>query len=221
MRPAIATRERPAERGYRNGRAALARVAAEFRVARVAGNLSLRDVGQAVGVSHSHVQRFERGELRKPEVTFMAAACAVVGLDLALRTYLAGDALRDVAHQRLLERLRASLHPTLRWLLEVPVGRDGDLRAWDAEIRGKGWRAHVEAETRLTDGQALVRRLALKMRDGGSGSVILLVGDTRSNREALLALRPALRDLLPLDARPVLAALREGGEPPGSGLVVL
>jgi hypothetical protein len=109
----------------------------------------------------------------------------------------------------------------LRWLLEVPVGSGVDLRAWDAEIRGPGWCAHVEAETRITDGQALLRNLSLKLRDGGRGPLILLVADTRSNRAALATLRPALRELLPLDARPILAALRAGRQPPGSGIVVL
>jgi transcriptional regulator with XRE-family HTH domain len=197
------------------------RVAADFRSARLAANLSLREVGRAANMSHSQVARFEHGELRVVDLEAIASCCAVVGLDLAVRTYLAGDALRDRAQYGLLERLHAILHVTLRWLLEVPVGRDGDLRAWDAEIRGAGWRAHVEAETRLTDGQALLRKLALKIRDGGSGPLVLLVADTRANRNALLTLRPALRELLPLDARPILAALRDGRQPPGSGVVVL
>jgi hypothetical protein len=106
-------------------------------------------------------------------------------------------------------------------VLEVPVGDGRDFRAWDAEIRGQGWRAHVEAETKLTDGQALLRKLTLKVRDGGRGPLILLVADTRANRSALATLRPALRELLPLDARPILAGLREGREPPDSGIVVL
>ncbi len=194
---------------------------AEFHDARLAANLSLREIGRALGVSHSHVARFERGLLRAPEVEFMAGACALVGLDLTLRTYLAGDAIRDRPQHALLERLHAQTHVTLRWLLEVPVGSEGDLRAWDAEIRGQGWRAHVEAETRLTDGQALLRKLALKLRDGGRGPLILLVADTRANRLALVTLRPALREMLPLDGRPILSALRAGREPPGSGIVVL
>jgi transcriptional regulator with XRE-family HTH domain len=196
-------------------------VISEFHDARLAANLSLRDIARALGVSHSHVARFERGELRAPEVEFMAGACALVGLELTLRTYLAGDALRDRPQHGLLERLHALIHVTLRWQFEVPVGDVGDLRAWDAEIRGQGWRAHIEAETKLTDSQALLRKLALKVRDGGRGPLILLVADTRANRLALATLRPAFREMLPLDARPILAALREGREPPGSGIVVL
>ena len=199
----------------------MSRVASDVRDARVAAGLSLRDVGAAVGMSHTQVARFERGDARASPIEFVSACCAVVGLELSLRTYPAGDALRDRAHAALLERLRRALHPTLGWRTEVPLARDGDLRAWDAEIRGLGWRAHVEAETRLADSQALERRLSLKHRDGGGGTLILLVADTRANRTALLTVRPAVRELLPLDARSILGALRAGTEPPENGIVVL
>ena len=88
-------------------------------------------------------------------------------------------------------------------------------------VSGRGWRFRVEAETRLADGQALERRLALKQRDGGPGHVALLVAETRSNREALVTIRPALREMLPFSGRRLLAALRDGREPPGSGIVLI
>ena len=111
----------------------------------------------------------------------MSAYCAVVGLDLSIRTYPAGDPIRDRAQLALLERLRARLHPTLRWRTEVPLPIEGDLRAWDAEIRPArlplAW-ARVEAETRIADGQALERKLALKLPATPGGHLILLVADT-------------------------------------------
>jgi len=79
----------------------------------------------------------------------------------------------------------------------------------------------VEAETRLVDAQAVARKVALKQRDAGIESVILLVADTRNNRHALSACREGLRTVLPLDSREVLIALREGRDPPGSGVVLL
>jgi hypothetical protein len=79
----------------------------------------------------------------------------------------------------------------------------------------------VEAETRLADGQALERRIALKIRDGGPGHVLLLVADTRGNRVALTTLREAHREQFPLDGRHVLQALREGRDPGASGVVIL
>ena len=54
-------------------------------------------------------------------------------------------------------------------------------------IRAVDWRRPAEAETVLDDVQALERRLALKVRDGGVDGVILVIADTARNRRALAA----------------------------------
>jgi len=193
------------------------------RAARIAAGLSQREVGRALGCSHARIGRMEGGEL-VPDIEFLAAYCAIVGLDLSLRAYPAGDAMRDGPQQRLLERLRGRLHPGLRWRTEVPLPIPGDLRAWDAEIRGvvpTRWRSRVEAETRVSDGQALERKLALKLRDDPEGHLILLLADTRSNRAAIAALRPGLRAQFPINARDLFAALGAGREPPGNAIVLM
>ena len=154
----------------------------------------------------------------------LGAWFAVLGLDLSIRTYPAGDPIRDRAQLALLERLRDRLDPNLRWRTEVPLPIENDLRAWDAEIAGRQpspWRARVEAETRIGDGQALERKLALKLRDDPGGHLILLVSDTRSNRLALKALAAGLAALLPRGTREILSALGAGREPPGSGIVII
>lgn len=146
------------------------------------------------------------------------------GLDLALRAYPAGDPIRDRAQLALLERFRSRLHRNLRWRTEVPLPIGGDARAWDAEIRGDEpapWRTRVEAETNIADGQALERRLTLKQRDDPYGHVVLLISDTRANRAAVHVLRDGLREQLPLGTRAILAALRVGCDPKGSGIVIL
>jgi transcriptional regulator with XRE-family HTH domain len=217
----MGTRERRADRGRRLARNATARVIEDIRQARVGAGLSIRTAARALGVSHSRVARLERGEVRAPTTDFLGAYCSVVGLDLHLRTYPAGDPLRDRAHVALLARFRQELHRDLRWRTEVPLGIPDDLRAWDGEIRGEGWSTFVEAEMRIGDGQALERRLALKMRDSGADRVILLVADTRTNRAALAVLREGWRDRLPLDTREVLAAVRAGKRPKESGIVVM
>jgi transcriptional regulator with XRE-family HTH domain len=189
----------------------------------VAAGLSLRTVARAIGVSHTHVGRFERDSLASPSVAFLCAYCDVLGLELSVRAYPAGDPLRDAGQRRLLGRLRNELHADLQWREEVPLPDTQDRRAWDAAIApAEGtWCVRVEAEVRVTDGQSLQRRLALKVRDGGPGHVLLLLADTRHNRLALSALRQVLRPTLPLDQRAVLAALRAGEDPGGSGIVVL
>lgn len=220
----MGTRERPADRGRWRARRDLKRAGEEHRLARTGAGLSLRACADASGASHQSLLRFERGELNRVSLEELGAWCQVVGLDLAIRTYPAGDPIRDRAQLALLERLRARLHPSLRWRTEVPLPIEGDLRAWDAEIRGtqpRPWRARVEAETRIGDGQALERKLALKLRDDPGGHLILLVSDTRSNRLALRFLEPGLGSMFPVSSRPILSALAAGREPPGSVIIVM
>ena len=73
----------------------------------------------------------------------------------------------------------------MKWRTEVPIGVDGDLRAWDAVVDGSGWTLHVEAETVLDDVQAVERRLSLKSFDGAAQRVLLLLADTPRNRRAM------------------------------------
>jgi transcriptional regulator with XRE-family HTH domain len=193
-------------------------------MARVGAGLSLRDVAAASGASHQQLARFERGDLDRVSIAQVGAWCAVVGLDLSIRAYPTGDPIRDRAQLALLERFRARLHPSLRWRTEVRLPIERDLRAWDAEVSGAAqerWRVRVEAETNVADGQALERRLHLKIRDDPAGHVVLLVSETRANRQAIRLLRDGLRETLPLDTREMLAGLGAGNGPGGSGIVIL
>ena len=190
----------------------------------MAAGLSLRAAGDASGTPKRQLWRVERGEIERVSLADLGAWFSVLGLDLSVKVFPAGDALRDAASQRLLERLRAELHPVLGWRTEVGLPIEGDLRAWDAEIRGtvpRLWRCRVEAETRISDAQALERKLALKLRDDPGGHLLLLVADTRANRAALSTLRQGLGELFPASARATLAALREGREPPGNLILLM
>jgi hypothetical protein len=51
--------------------------------------------------------------------------------------------------------------------------------------------------------------------------VILVIADTKHNRQMLELHRDALRGLLPLDSRQVLASFRVGRLPEQSGIVLL
>ncbi|MGZ8437925.1 MAG: helix-turn-helix domain-containing protein [Candidatus Limnocylindrales bacterium] len=194
-------------------------MASEVRVSRVGAGLSLREVGAAADVDHASLWRFERRQ-SDLQIDDLAAVCQILGLDLAIRAYPAGDPIRDVAHARLLARFKARLSPSLGWSTEVPVAGPGDLRAWDAVIRGHAWRLPVEAETAIDDAQAIERKLGLKLRDGGAHHLVLLVADTRRNRRALAA-APAAFVSLPLRTRQVLRDLAAGRDPGTSGIVML
>jgi transcriptional regulator with XRE-family HTH domain len=196
------------------------RVRADIAAARRNSGLSQDDIGAACGISGSAAGRIESGVTRTVDVRTLAVMAAAVGLDLRLRAYPAGDPIRDAGQARLLARLKARLHRSLGWSTEVPLPVPGDLRAWDAVIRGSPWRFGVDAETVIDDIQALERRLALKRRDGDVDHLILLVADTARNRRALASAPASFADL-PLRTRAVLAALREGRDPGAGGIIIL
>jgi transcriptional regulator with XRE-family HTH domain len=215
----MTTRESPRDRARRAAAATRLRLGGELRAARRTSGLSTENVGGTCGLSHSQVDRIERGAVVAPSLDSVTCIAAVVGLDLVVRTFPRGDPIRDAGHARLLERLRVRLNQGLTFRTEVPLPIVGDLRAWDGVIGGQGWQVPVEAETVIDDGQALQRKLARKLRDGGFDHLILLVADTPRNRAALEA--TLLRDSFPLAGRAVLSALRDGRDPGASGLVIL
>jgi transcriptional regulator with XRE-family HTH domain len=216
----MATRERPGDRGRRRANQDTIAVGLDVRRHRIGAGLSLRAVAAAAGVDHVQLWKLEQGRPSGLDIEAIAAIGAVVGLHVRIRAYPAGDPIRDAGQQRLLARLRARLHPSLRWSTEVPLSIEGDLRAWDAVIRQDGWRIVVEAETVLHDLQALERKLALKLRDGGEERLILLVADTKRNRRALAAAPDAFADLS-AGTRTILAAMSIGRDPGSGGIVFL
>jgi transcriptional regulator with XRE-family HTH domain len=217
----MVTRERRIDLGRRLARRALARIGEEFREARLAAGLTQRQVAAAAGISHAQVSRIELG--RAPNVPFvtLAVIAAVLGLDLPLRTFVSGDPIRDAPQLGLLARLRSLIPDHLTWRSEVPLRLPGDRRAWDGEIGGGVWRLPVDAETRLGDIQALARREALKRRDDGNPTILLLVADTRHNRRMLRLAAADLASAFPLAGSIALASLRAGELPSASAIVLL
>jgi transcriptional regulator with XRE-family HTH domain len=203
------------------GRRAVVELGEELHRARFAAGLSQVEVGRALGASHTTVGRLERGAVPGVSLVLLSRALAVVGLELGARAFPVGSPLRDRAHSELLERLRVRLHPTLGWRTEVPFPNPGDRRAWDASISVTGSRIGVEAETRPRDGQELERRLALKRRDGGMDALILLLADTRSNRELIRDRAASLTAAFPVHARTALAALAAGRMIDGDAIMLL
>ena len=194
----------------------------EFRQARSAAGLSRADVGRAVGISSSQVDRFERGSLKDIRLEQVCRLAVAVGLSPTLRFFPDGDAVRDAAQLRVLSRLRGRLPATARLRTEVPLHGRSDPRAWDAVLDGHGCVDAFEVESRLVDIQAVERRVMLKLRDDGVVvHVFLVVADTRANRAALAVGREALRGNFPLDTRAALAALGSGRCPGSNGLIVL
>jgi transcriptional regulator with XRE-family HTH domain len=180
-------------------------IGSDLRTARLMSGKTLREVGRAVGMSYSQVGRIERAVLPSVAVHQLGRIGAVVGLDVRVRAYPGPTPLRDAAQIALLDRLRTRLAPTLVMRTEVPLQIEGDLRAWDAVIGGFDPVAealHVEAETRLYDAQAQLRRIALKARDGGVDVVLLVIADTPRNRAAVRAAGPMITEMNPIPHEP-------------------
>ena len=217
----MVTRERRLDRGKRRARRGLTSIGEEFREARLRAGLNQHQIAEVIGISRSELSRIERGVAMRVPYETLVLIGAALGLDVPVRAFPSGDPIRDAAQLALLAKLRVLLPAPLTWRTEVPLNIGGDQRAWDVVIGGPGWRVPVDAESRLRDVQACTRRVALKRRDDGSGTVILLVADTRHNRRALALAAPDLVGDFPISGRAVLASLMNGEQPPGSGIVLL
>ena len=221
------TRDRPIDRAARTVHADLLRIGSELRIARVAAGLSQCRIGERVGLSASQISRVERGLAPRSSLTHLVQIGAVVGLDVRIRAYPAGDAVRDAGHLRVIERLRQRLHPRISVRLEVPLPIAGDRRAWDAwlggliDVAGRRNDLPAEVETRIVDAQAQLRRLTVKMRDSGVETVLLVIADTPANRRAVAAAWTSISAMFPVSARAAMAALADGRYPAGSCLVFI
>ena len=196
------------------------RIASELANARFNGGLSLREVARKVGTSVDRLKRAERGEPNVLTIDLAARVAPVMGLQLAASLFPNGDPVRDRAQLRLLDRFTARLHASLSWRTEVPMPIPGDLRGADGVIGSGFGSIIVEAESRLSDLQAVERRALLKKRDLGADRLILLIADTPNNRK-VLELHPELRERFLIGTRKCLAALARGEDPGGDCLVVL
>lgn len=220
----MGSRETARDRGlavHRQLQADLGRAARDGRMDRA---LSQDDVGRVLGRSRSWVSLVERGLEEHVTLQDYVLLFSAIGQKLSVRGYPDFDPLRDAASVRLLERFRERLHPDLGWGQEVPMPRIGDLRAWDGMVIGQGpapWRLAVEAETRPRDVQALLRRVQLKQQDSGVDAVLLLLLQSRSNRDLVRAHEATFREAFPVPGAQAMELLKAGVRPPGNALVLL
>jgi len=217
----MARRHRATIDGHRLARKMRTELGEEIRLARTTANVGQRDAAAAAGMSHAQFGRIERGLIGSLSFDQACRAGFAVGLRFGGRMYSDGDPARDRASLRLLERWVALLPSLARVDREVPMAIPGDRRAWDVLVTLDGRRAGCEGETLLSDAQALTRKLALKLRDGGADVLVLIVSDTAHNRAFLDLHREALRPLLPRDGSEIRRALRLARLPSASGLILM
>jgi transcriptional regulator with XRE-family HTH domain len=192
----------------------------ELRQARLIAGVSQREVAAAIGSSAATISRVERGRVRGLTIRPLARHAAVVGLVLRADVLPAGVAIRDAGQLRVVNRLEPHVGAPFTWMLEMPVGRN-DLRAFDAGAIRPGCRVAFDVWSRVRDAQAQSRASHRKQVDGGVDRLILVFGDTWTNREAVRAAGDALRRSFPLTSRQVLGALRAGRDPGANGIVFI
>jgi transcriptional regulator with XRE-family HTH domain len=219
----MGSREGPAETAARKAQARVDALIGEIRRTRVDMGLSQTRIASHASISRDRVGRIERLRERDVPAGVLVRMADAVGLDLPLRAFPAGDPLRDAGQLRLLRRFEARLGPGWYWKHEVPLPIPGDKRAWDSEGTFRTTRLVIdtEAEGRLGDFQAMLRRIALKRRDGQVARLVLVVADTRHNRDVLRAAAREFAAAFPADPRRAIAQLREGIDPGDDVLLVL
>ena len=213
-------RERVVAAGTRRGERLSRMIGAEVRTNRRMAGVSQQGLGAMVGLSRSEVCRVEHGQAPWLTVVHASELLSAVGLDLWMKTYPAGPPLRDAAHLQLLADFEARLPESIRCHREWPIPADQDRRAVDLVLRGLPKRIGVEAETVLSDLQALEREVNLKRRDADLERMFLLVRGSKRNRDILRG-ADALRRTFPLSTRAILAALAHGHDPGADGIVLL
>ncbi len=196
------------------------RLAADARSARLDVGVSQAQIARVIGVSRNWVGRFERGAMARPDLRTLVLLYACLGQKLVVNAYPTGAPLRDAAHAALLARFSARLNGAWRQAFEVPMPAPGDLRAWDAVLRGPV-SIGVEAETRPRDLQRLERSMTTKQRNSGVDRVVLLLLASGRNRGLVREHVAQLRQAFPLDTRSTLDALAAGRDPGANGLVLL
>lgn len=193
----------------------------QLRVARHALGLTLKQVGEALGVSDSEVSRRELGRSSRVSGQKLAVHAAAVGLRLSVKLWPIGGGIRDAAQARYIAMFVARVGRLWRVMLEAPIPIAGDLRAIDILLLNDAARIAVEVITRLADLQTQVRAAQLKARDIGATRLILVIAATHANRTALNAARSTLAEAFDLDTRRLMADLAAGRDPGRDGIVLL
>jgi transcriptional regulator with XRE-family HTH domain len=190
-----------------------------FRLREDAG-ITRRALGRGAGVDDSYLGRVERGE-EHPSIGTLARLAAALGADLAVRLYPnTGPAIRDRYQAGIAESLLAILYP--RWKPYGEIAVRSPARGWIDlglhDTRGGSFVA-VEIQSELRRLEQLLRWSESKaaslpswegwsqLGDAPAISRLLVVRETRTNREVAATYRRQLRTAYPADATDALEAL--------------
>jgi hypothetical protein len=179
-------------------------------------------VAAAIGRSQSDISRLERlRDIDRMSLVDLSTLGSVLGLELGAGFHPYGQPIRDKGHQVVIGRLRRILSAAFAVMAEASFPNPGDPRRWDLLIRLPLQIIGIEVETRIRDIQALVARLRRRAIEGGADVLVLVLADTKTNRELLPQLLEALGGDFATSPRAILKALRAGQPVPGSGVVLI
>jgi transcriptional regulator with XRE-family HTH domain len=215
----MATRERPLDRGRRLGRQAAIRLIGELRQERIKADVSQRAMAGQLGWSQARYWRFENAT--EAVLGEVSAVAAILGLELSSSLHRVNDALADRGQLALLARFRLILSPSIKVFTEALLPNPGDRRSWDMLLRIAAQIVGVEAETKVRDVQATVRKVRGRERDGGADELLIVLADTRANRATREELLAALGERFATPPRLLREALRHGRPLPGSGVLLV
>ena len=144
----------------------------------------------------------------------MVAATDAVGLDLVIQTYPGRPTrLRDSGQLSIAQELASIAHGTWRVRVEQRAGDHGE--AIDLVLWGRDEVLAIEIERRAVDWQAQYRRASLKRdwlaaRTDRPVRLVLVLAETRRNREALSPFTGLIGQSLPAGSAAVTRAIRDG-----------
>lgn len=206
-------------------------VGRDLRRIRTDSGATQGQVSSLAGVDRSHYSRIEAGMANASVETLIAISTAL-GADLAIRLYPgSGPRLTDRHQARMVEALLRSLGSDWRPHVEVPVSRPArgvidvvlerpamrllvateaysELRRLEQQIR---WSADKAA--------SLVSSQLVHNRFEPAVSTLLVLRSTATTRQLARQFEATLHAAYPASTSNVLAALRDGAEWPGPGII--
>jgi transcriptional regulator with XRE-family HTH domain len=189
------------------------RFGVEVHLARATLGLSQRQIGRRAGVSQSTVERIEGGD-PGAQLDTLVAVGAAAGLDLVLNAYPAGRvSLHDTGQMGLAEQIRSVASGAWGVRMEVRAGDHGE--SADVVLENPRELQHCEIERRAVTFErqyrlALRKREFLAAQDSRPVRLVIVVEDTRRNREALAPHMELIKSQLPASSREILRSFRTG-----------
>jgi transcriptional regulator with XRE-family HTH domain len=198
--------------GWRMARDLSQGIGHEVTLARTNLGLTMRAAARLANVGPNTQRRVEDGNPRVRLDTVCQVASAV-GLKVWGKAFPSQRvSLRDTGQLKIAEYIRALAHGALRIALELGLGNG---RSIDMVVFGAAEIVAMEIERLLADFQAQYRAASTKRDELAEAHqrpvrLVLVVLDTRRNRDAIREHEALIRSSLPAGSREVLAALRTG-----------